>query len=70
MQQASEMGVEIMSVEKLLDFVGFDGEKRVIPLGRDARSEDFRAAPDDGVLRRSTGNVFTESDASSRRSAY
>ncbi len=58
MRQATELGVEQMSIDKLLDFVGYDGEKRTIPLGRDARPEDFPAEPDGGVLRSSTGNVF------------
>jgi hypothetical protein len=60
MRQAAELGVEQLSVDKLLDFVGYDGEKRTIPLGRDARPEDFPAEPEGGVLRSSTGNVFRE----------
>ncbi len=44
-EQADQLGVEQMSVEKLLDFVGYDGEKRTLPLGEQARSEDFMPRP-------------------------
>ena len=40
-EQADQLGIEQISVEKLLDFVGYDGEKRTLPLGEQARSEDF-----------------------------
>ena len=68
MRQASDFGVEQLSLEKLLDFVGYDGEKRTIPLGQDARPEDFPALPEGGVLRSSTGNAFKEREPPVRRS--
>ncbi|MBN01147.1 MAG: hypothetical protein CMJ77_18695 [Planctomycetaceae bacterium] len=39
--QATDLGVEQVSFQRLLDFVGYDGEKRTIPLGRNATSDDF-----------------------------
>ena len=38
---ATDLGVEQVSFQRLLDFVGYDGEKRTIPLGRNASSDDF-----------------------------
>ncbi len=65
--QADELGVEKMSVEKLLDFVGYDGEKRTIPLGSAARAEDF--APGPGA-ERGQGSVFRDREPRPRTGGY
>ena len=39
---AVRMGVEQISVRKLANYVGFRGRRRAIPMGPDARGEDFR----------------------------
>jgi hypothetical protein len=56
-KQADQLGVEQMSVEKLLDMIGYDGEKRTLPLGERARPEDF--APSSGA-QPGQGSVFRE----------
>lgn len=43
--QADRFGVEQLSVQELLDFVGYDGEKRTLPLGDRAKSDDFVPRP-------------------------
>jgi hypothetical protein len=45
-RKAGELGIEQINVGELLDFVGFDGEKRTLPLGSAASPDDF--APRDG----------------------
>ena len=50
--QASDLGVEQISYTKLLDLIGYDGEKRTIPMGRWSRPEDFEG-PDNQA-----GSVF------------
>jgi hypothetical protein len=45
-QQADELGVEQLNVVKLLDLVGYDGERRTLPLGEQARAEDFPVGSD------------------------
>lgn len=63
--QASEFGVEQLNVEKLVDFlVGFDGDKRVIPLGSRALTDDFMPSRD--PLR---GSEFRDRRPRSLRSA-
>lgn len=55
--QADQLGVEILNVQKLMDLIGFDGEKRSIPLGSNARSDDFVPSPG---AERGQGSVFRE----------
>ena len=43
--QADRYGVEQLSVQELLDFIGYDGEKRTLPLGSQARADDFVPRP-------------------------
>ena len=43
--QADRMRVEHLNLDELLDFVGYDGEKRTVPLGDKADSDDFQPRP-------------------------
>lgn len=52
-QKATSLGVEIITIDRLLQYMGYNGEKRIIPLGRRARVEDFPAKPSGGVIRSS-----------------
>lgn len=56
--EAQQLGIETLSIEKMLALVGYHPEDRSIPLGRDADSDDFRARSDEGPPGRSTGNTF------------
>jgi len=56
--EARTLGVEQISVEKFLEMMGWKASRRVVTLGRGARSDDFKAKPTDGVIRKSNGNVF------------
>jgi hypothetical protein len=40
-RQADELGIEQLTIGELLDFIGYDGEKRTLPLGTAARADDF-----------------------------
>lgn len=42
--EARANGVEEISVQQLLDYIGYDGEKRVVPLGTEARAESRNSA--------------------------
>ena len=53
---ATSLGVEIITIDKLIQYMGYNGEKRIIPLGRRARVEDFPAKPIGGVIRSSRRN--------------
>lgn len=67
MADAKRYGIEQMSVEKMLDFVGYDGDKRTIPLGDDADPDDFvGGATDQGEV----GSVFREREPRSRRRGF
>jgi len=55
--EASTMGIEKLSVDKLLEMMGWEGNVKTTRLGRFANSEDFPAEADSGVNRRSTGNT-------------
>lgn len=57
LSEADQFGVEQLTIEKLLDFVGYDGEKRTIPLGDAARAEDFQVTPG---TEPGQGSVFRE----------
>ncbi|MCA9214116.1 MAG: hypothetical protein KDB27_13685 [Planctomycetales bacterium] len=50
--EAASKGVEVIELDRLLEFMGFNGDKRVIPLGPRANSIDFPAKPLDGVTKR------------------
>lgn len=39
LDEAAANGVEVLTVPQLLDYIGYDGEKRTIPLGSAARDE-------------------------------
>ena len=70
-KEAEDLGVEKISLEKLLDMMGYEGTVRTVTLGRNARAEDFKATPEGGVAPKSTGNtseIFKPREP--RRSAY
>jgi len=73
---ATEKGVEKISVDRLLDMMGFAGGPRTVRLGKDAKASDFKAKPAGGVPRTSTGTTGADSFRSRRppssgsRSAY
>ena len=54
---AQQLGIQRISLDKLLSMMGYHGEERTVPLGKRAREEDFRPRPADGVSRKSTGDV-------------
>jgi hypothetical protein len=62
--QADRLGVEQLTLEKLLDLVGYDGERRTIPLGEAARPDDFVPRPG---AQPGQGSVFREREPRSRR---
>ncbi len=64
-KEAYDLGIEKISLQKLLDMMGYEGTVRSVSLGRHARSEDHKAKPAGGAPRKSTGNTFTP-----RKSAY
>ncbi len=49
LNEGSSLGVEVIELDRLLEYMGFNGDRRVIPLGSRARAEDFRAKPIDGL---------------------
>jgi len=53
---AQNLGIEQITVDKLLDFLNYRGTERSVRLGRGANPKDFRAEPPEGVNRSSTGN--------------
>lgn len=71
---AEQLGVEKISVSKLLDFMGYKGEVSTVTLGKGASSTDFKPKSGDGVIKKSTGNVadpFKKRGVSERgKSAY
>jgi len=72
-KEARDVGVEMISVDKLLDLMGYEGARGTVSLSRGARSEDFKAKPEGGVIRKSTGSTseeFRERRPPARKSAY
>lgn len=63
LNDATLLGVEIVELDRILEYMGYSGDRRVIPLGKRARAEDFRAKPLDGVSRK----VRPTSDFRARR---
>jgi len=63
-KEASSLGIELISVDKFLNLMGYDRRAHSVRLDRAARSEDFKARPAGGVLKSSDGNV---SDAFKKR---
>ncbi len=43
--EALDLGVEVLTLDKFLDHVGFTGVTRVVPFGRRSRPEDFMNVP-------------------------
>jgi hypothetical protein len=67
MAEAGRLGIEQMSVEKMLDFIGYDGNKRTIPLGEKADPQDFITGQG---TENAPGSVFKEREPRSRRRGY
>ena len=55
--QAEILGVDRLSYTQILEYIGYDGKERSVPMGASARAIDFKAKPHDGVALRSTGSV-------------
>ncbi len=66
-RDASEKGVEKISVNKLLDMMGYQGGASSVQLGRGAKASDFKAKPKGGVVRSSTGTTAHGNSFESRR---
>jgi hypothetical protein len=45
LNQASLHGVEVIQLDEIIKYMGYTGEKRIVPLGKRARSDDFRQRP-------------------------
>jgi len=56
-QKAQQLGVETITVDKLLSWMGYKPEVRTVGLGKSADPLQFKARPDEGKARTSTGNV-------------
>ncbi len=54
---ADTQGVQKISLDLVLNYVGYDGKQRTVALGKSARAIDFKAKPDEGVVRSSQGSV-------------
>jgi hypothetical protein len=54
-KEATNLNVEIITLDKLLNLMGYEGGAHSITV--DDRGADTRARPDDGVIRRSTGST-------------
>lgn len=50
--QAKQLGVEVINVEKFLDYVGWKESSKVVNFGRDAKAEDFLYDPNQDKARR------------------
>ncbi len=74
---ADEKGIEKISINKLLEMMGWKNRTHTITYGRGSNPNDFRAKPPGGVTPKSTGNVsgrFKERrppiDKPAKRSAF
>jgi hypothetical protein len=54
---ATQLGVEIIPIDKLLSWMGYNPEVRTLGLGKNADPTQFRIPPAEGQVRESTGNV-------------
>ena len=54
---ADQLRLQKMQLTELLQRMGWKNMSPVIRYGRGANPKDFRAKPDEGVLRKSSGNV-------------
>ncbi len=55
--EAQRFGIKQITLDQLLTDMGYRAEATTQTLGRGASGSDFRARPDEGVNRQSTGNV-------------
>lgn len=53
---AIDLGIEILTLDKFLDHVGFTGVTRIVPFGRRARPEDFMNVPREEGARVNSAN--------------
>ena len=71
LNEASRLGVEVIELDRLIEYMGYNGSKRIVPLGKRARAEDFPAEPQDGVIRSNKSDSrFRTRRPPSRTSAY
>ena len=56
-REATNEGVQTISLSKFLEYIGFQGEEKTVRLGRGANDDDFKARPD-GVPRNSGPTQF------------
>lgn len=56
--EARQLGVETIAVDKFVNQLGYVPEQRTVRLGEGAKSSDFKASPPEGVQRRSTGSTY------------
>ncbi len=56
-KDADTQGVQKIPVSDILNYVGYDGTQGTIRLGTRARAVDFKAKPEEGVIRTSRGKV-------------
>ncbi|NQU22099.1 MAG: hypothetical protein HQ567_12505, partial [Candidatus Nealsonbacteria bacterium] len=54
---AQEKGIETISLNKLLEMMGWKNRTHTVKFGRGANPNDFRAKPPGGVVPESSGNV-------------
>jgi len=55
--KASEYGVEVIPIDKLLSWMGYNPEVRTLGLGNNADPSQFKIPPAEGRARESSGNV-------------
>jgi hypothetical protein len=56
-RDARNMSIESITLDEFLTYIGWKGEARTVQLGRGSRGEDFRARPEGGRVRTSTGTT-------------
>ncbi len=57
LNRAKELGVEVLSLEKFLDYVGWKETSKVVNFGRDSKAEDFQYDPNQNRANRQTQSV-------------
>ncbi len=55
--EAEDFGVEVIPIDKLLSWMGYNPEVRTLGLGKNADSSQFKIPPAEGRARESSGNV-------------
>ena len=52
---ANRMGIDVISLQKMLNLMGWEATERAVPLGKNARASDFRAKLPGGVQKTDVG---------------